>query len=219
MPTENAFDVTATPSMPVAGSRAAIENVPSRGVTGCGRMTASFGRQHPSIAGGRSGETVASGRIPAMKIAQIAPPWITVPPAGYGGTEWVVKHLCDGLVAAGHEVAPVRHRRLAHAGQAARALPDADARRHGMPAQSRLRRAPRGRRPRADRGAGDFDLVHDHSGFRSSPSAATSACRRRCTPCTAPSTPHAYRLLRAVPRRRSPSSRSATTSARWARPA
>src|SRR5665647_1398097 len=34
-----------------------------------------------------------------MRIAQLAPPWITVPPAGYGGTEWVVQQLCDGLVA------------------------------------------------------------------------------------------------------------------------
>jgi glycosyltransferase involved in cell wall biosynthesis len=39
-----------------------------------------------------------------MRIAQIAPPWITVPPAGYGGTEWVVKQLCDGLPGRGHEV-------------------------------------------------------------------------------------------------------------------
>jgi glycosyltransferase involved in cell wall biosynthesis len=39
-----------------------------------------------------------------MRIAQLAPPWITVPPAGYGGTEWVVQQLCDGLTAAGHEV-------------------------------------------------------------------------------------------------------------------
>ena len=39
-----------------------------------------------------------------MRIAQLAPPWIAVPPEGYGGTEWVVKHLCDGLVQRGHEV-------------------------------------------------------------------------------------------------------------------
>ncbi|MGO8684792.1 MAG: glycosyltransferase family 4 protein [Thermoleophilia bacterium] len=39
-----------------------------------------------------------------MKIAQIAPPWITVPPAGYGGTEWVVQQLCDGLSERGHDV-------------------------------------------------------------------------------------------------------------------
>jgi len=39
-----------------------------------------------------------------MRIAQIAPPWISVPPHGYGGIEWVVQQLCDGLVARGHEV-------------------------------------------------------------------------------------------------------------------
>jgi glycosyltransferase involved in cell wall biosynthesis len=39
-----------------------------------------------------------------MRIAQLAAPWITVPPAGYGGTEWVVQQLCDGLTARGHEV-------------------------------------------------------------------------------------------------------------------
>jgi glycosyltransferase involved in cell wall biosynthesis len=39
-----------------------------------------------------------------MRIAQVAPPWITVPPAGYGGTEWVVKQVCDGLTERGHDV-------------------------------------------------------------------------------------------------------------------
>jgi glycosyltransferase involved in cell wall biosynthesis len=39
-----------------------------------------------------------------MRIAQIAPPWVSVPPSGYGGIEWVVQQLCDGLVERGHEV-------------------------------------------------------------------------------------------------------------------
>ena len=39
-----------------------------------------------------------------MRIAQLAAPWISVPPTGYGGAEWVVQQLCDGLVARGHEV-------------------------------------------------------------------------------------------------------------------
>jgi glycogen debranching enzyme/glycosyltransferase involved in cell wall biosynthesis len=39
-----------------------------------------------------------------MRIAQIAPPWEPVPPAGYGGTERVVQYLTDELVRAGHEV-------------------------------------------------------------------------------------------------------------------
>ena len=39
-----------------------------------------------------------------MKIAQIAPPWIAVPPPGYGGIEWVVALLADELAARGHDV-------------------------------------------------------------------------------------------------------------------
>jgi glycosyltransferase involved in cell wall biosynthesis len=39
-----------------------------------------------------------------MRIAQLAPPWFTVPPAAYGGTERVVALLADGLVARGHDV-------------------------------------------------------------------------------------------------------------------
>ncbi len=39
-----------------------------------------------------------------MRIAQIAPPWIAVPPPAYGGIEWVVALLADGLVEAGHDV-------------------------------------------------------------------------------------------------------------------
>lgn len=35
----------------------------------------------------------------------VAPPWLPVPPTGYGGTELVVDGLCRGLVALGHEVA------------------------------------------------------------------------------------------------------------------
>ncbi len=39
-----------------------------------------------------------------MRIAQIAPLWERVPPARYGGTERVIYHLTEGLVARGHEV-------------------------------------------------------------------------------------------------------------------
>ena len=39
-----------------------------------------------------------------MRIAQVAPPWLAVPPRGYGGVEWVVALLTDGLVERGHEV-------------------------------------------------------------------------------------------------------------------
>ena len=39
-----------------------------------------------------------------MRIGLIAPPALRVPPVRYGGTELVVKELCDGLAARGHEV-------------------------------------------------------------------------------------------------------------------
>jgi glycosyltransferase involved in cell wall biosynthesis len=39
-----------------------------------------------------------------MRIAVIAPPWYTIPPSGYGGIEWVVALLADGLTDRGHEV-------------------------------------------------------------------------------------------------------------------
>ena len=39
-----------------------------------------------------------------MKLAVLAPVWFPVPPTGYGGIEWVVWLLADGLVDAGHDV-------------------------------------------------------------------------------------------------------------------
>ena len=34
-----------------------------------------------------------------MRILQIAPPWFPVPPTSYGGIEWIVSSLADGLTA------------------------------------------------------------------------------------------------------------------------
>jgi glycosyltransferase involved in cell wall biosynthesis len=39
-----------------------------------------------------------------VRIAVIAPPWYRVPPSGYGGIEWVVALLADGLSDRGHDV-------------------------------------------------------------------------------------------------------------------
>jgi hypothetical protein len=39
-----------------------------------------------------------------LRIAVVSPPWFPVPPSGYGGIEWVVALLADGLVEAGHDV-------------------------------------------------------------------------------------------------------------------
>jgi glycosyltransferase involved in cell wall biosynthesis len=39
-----------------------------------------------------------------MRVGIIAPPWLPVPPPGYGGTEVVVDQLARGIQAAGHDV-------------------------------------------------------------------------------------------------------------------
>jgi glycosyltransferase involved in cell wall biosynthesis len=39
-----------------------------------------------------------------MRIAEVAPPWLSIPPKGYGGIEWVVSLVADGLVERGHDV-------------------------------------------------------------------------------------------------------------------
>src|SRR6266849_8006113 len=39
-----------------------------------------------------------------MKIAHVAPPWISIPPKNYGGTEVVIYNLVEELVAQGHDV-------------------------------------------------------------------------------------------------------------------
>src|ERR1700730_16378647 len=39
-----------------------------------------------------------------LRIAQLAPPFETVPPTGYGGTERVVSTLTEELVRRGHDV-------------------------------------------------------------------------------------------------------------------
>lgn len=43
-------------------------------------------------------------KTPALRIAQVAPLFESVPPQGYGGTERVVSYLTEALVEAGHEV-------------------------------------------------------------------------------------------------------------------
>jgi glycosyltransferase involved in cell wall biosynthesis len=100
-----------------------------------------------------------------MRIAMLAPPWIAVPPAGYGGVESVVSALTEALVALGHDVtlfcAPgstssARVEVLlgaAHPDEIERALYEAD---HVARAFAAIE---------SYDGFGDFDVVHDHSGF------------------------------------------------------
>src|ERR1700685_134007 len=42
--------------------------------------------------------------VPPLRIAMLAPPWISVPSPGYGGVESVVSTLTEALVRRGHDV-------------------------------------------------------------------------------------------------------------------
>jgi glycosyltransferase involved in cell wall biosynthesis len=109
-----------------------------------------------------------------MRIAQVAPPFESVPPSHYGGTERVVSLLTEELVARGHEVTLF-------------APGDSTTTAHLVPtAATALWREPDVRDPlvfwsitlgevyrRAAQGA--FDLVHSHLDFLSFPCAALVA--------------------------------------------
>lgn len=94
-----------------------------------------------------------------MRILQIAPPWFAVPPAGYGGIEWVVAELADGLAERGHDVTL-----LASGGSRTKAtlwtvFDEPPSKLIGS-AYHDLMHCAAGYRRR-----GEFDLVHDHSGI------------------------------------------------------
>jgi len=102
----------------------------------------------------------------ALRIAVLAPPWIPVPPPGYGGIELMISLLCDGLVGRGHDVtlfaAPgststARVQEVlptCHPDEIERALHEAD---HVAQVFAALDAA-------LDRGQ-PFDVLHDHCGF------------------------------------------------------
>lgn len=101
-----------------------------------------------------------------LKIAMMAPPWLTVPAHHYGGTESVIDNLCRGLAEAGVHVEffgvegsrtpAARHHwtyHEEHYNQVGGAMFDSAAipATHVLAALDRIRRQ------------GDFDLIHDHN--------------------------------------------------------
>jgi glycosyltransferase involved in cell wall biosynthesis len=115
--------------------------------------------------GGLAGPTVRRQPAAPLRIAMVAPPWISVPAPGYGGVESVVSALTEALVRHGHDVtlfcAPGSESAAhvttlldqAHPDEIERALYEAD---HVARAFAAIDRAPAHRR---------FDVVHDHCGF------------------------------------------------------
>jgi glycosyltransferase involved in cell wall biosynthesis len=102
----------------------------------------------------------------ALRIAMLAPPWISVPPPGYGGIESVVSMLCDQLVADGHEVTLLAAPGSASAAEVHALLEDAHPDEIGSAMHECDHVARAAEFVRAEAAAGrPFDLVHDHSGF------------------------------------------------------
>ena len=100
-----------------------------------------------------------------LRVAVLAPPWISVPAPGYGGVESVVSSLTEGLVRLGHEVtlfcAPGSTSRArvmtllekAHPHEIERSLYEVD---HVGRAFDAID---------SSTGRDRFDVVHDHCGF------------------------------------------------------
>jgi glycosyltransferase involved in cell wall biosynthesis len=92
-----------------------------------------------------------------MRIAVIAPPWLPVPPPGYGGTEIVLDGLARGLVDLGHEVLLIGHPDSTCPVKRASIVPDGDARPMGR-AVTELEHA-----IGAYELAADHDVISDHT--------------------------------------------------------
>lgn len=112
-----------------------------------------------------------------LRVAMLAPPWISVPPPGYGGVESVVSTLTEALVRRGNEVtlfcAPgsASSARVvtlldgSHPDEIERSLYEVD---HVARAFAAIDR---------ESGCDGFDVVHDHCGFT-----ALGMADRLCTP-------------------------------------
>jgi glycosyltransferase involved in cell wall biosynthesis len=107
-----------------------------------------------------------------MRIAQVAPPFQSVPPAGYGGTERVVSLLTEELVRRGHEVT------LFASGDSetsARLVPTVDTalwREEGSKDPLMFWTITLGEAFRRA-AAGEFDIVHSHLDYLAFPNAET----------------------------------------------
>src|SRR6266516_1458547 len=95
---------------------------------------------------------------PSVKAAILSPVWFAVPPTGYGGIEWIVSLLADGLTDQGHEVT------LFASGDSRSKATLASVFEHA-PSELIGRSLPELRHALAcfER-AGDFDVINDHSG-------------------------------------------------------
>jgi glycosyltransferase involved in cell wall biosynthesis len=92
-----------------------------------------------------------------MRIAEIAPPWIQVPPEGYGGIELVVDLLAHGFEARGHDVTLFAPEGSRSAAEVVSPLPAAGSDSIGDRWHEAYHAVS------AYQHAEDFDLIHDHT--------------------------------------------------------
>jgi glycosyltransferase involved in cell wall biosynthesis len=93
-----------------------------------------------------------------MRIAILSPVWFPVPPTRYGGIEWIVSLLAEGLVRAGHEVTLFASGDSSTNAKLEAIYPDAPSEKIGL-THYELRHA-----LACFERAGEFDIVNDHSG-------------------------------------------------------
>jgi len=104
-----------------------------------------------------------------MNIAILAPVWFAVPPIGYGGIEWIVWLLADGLVDAGHDVTLFASGDSRTKAKLAAVFPEAPSRQIGRTywelnhALSCFGRAD------------EFDVINDHTGMLGATLGATTS--------------------------------------------
>jgi glycosyltransferase involved in cell wall biosynthesis len=94
-----------------------------------------------------------------MRVALLSPVWFPVPPTGYGGIEWVVALLADGLVEAGHDVTLFASGDSRTKAKLLAVYDEAPSDRIGT-SLTELRHA-----LSCYERAGEFDIVNDHSGL------------------------------------------------------
>ena len=92
-----------------------------------------------------------------MRIAEIAPPWIPVPPKGYGGIELVVDLLAQGFEAHGHDVTLFAPEGSRSAAEVVSPLPAAGSDSIGDRWHEAYHSVS------AYQHADDFELIHDHT--------------------------------------------------------
>lgn len=92
-----------------------------------------------------------------MRIGLVAGPWISVPPATYGGTERVVDSLARGFAAAGHEVL------LAAPSDSTCPVPRVQGMRPSAPEELNFTLSELSHVARAYAGMDGVDIIHDHT--------------------------------------------------------